>query len=41
MRCIFTIYPEKARCYNRKKVKKGDFIINPAYEGVAATREKV
>ncbi|QEH43937.1 secretory protein [Chitinophaga sp. XS-30] len=34
---FFTVYPEQAKIYNPKTAKKVTFIINPKYDGVAAT----
>ncbi|WP_167605965.1 basic secretory protein-like protein [Maribellus sediminis] len=34
---FFEVYPEMAREYNRKAAKKVVFVIDPAYDGVAAT----
>ncbi|QHS59607.1 secretory protein [Chitinophaga agri] len=34
---FFTVYPQQAARYNRKTAKKVAFIIDPAYDGVAAT----
>lgn len=34
---FFTVYPKEASLYNNKTAKKVIFIIDPAYDGVAAT----
>ena len=34
---FFTVYPKEANTYNRHTAKKVIFIIDPAYDGVAAT----
>ena len=34
---FFTVYPKEAETYNKKTSKKVTFIIDPAYDGVAAT----
>lgn len=34
---FFTVYPQEAKLYNPKTLKKVIFVIDPAYEGVAAT----
>lgn len=38
---FFTVYPKEARTYNRNTSKKVTFIIDPAYDGVAATGSDV
>lgn len=38
---FFTVYPEEANKYNRNTAKKVTFIIDPAYDGVAATSRDV
>lgn len=34
---FFTVYPAEAKKYNRNTAKKVEFVIDPAYDGVAAT----
>src|SRR5689334_11442689 len=34
---FFKVYPQEAARYNRKTAKKVGFVIDPAYDGVAAT----
>src|SRR5690349_7611643 len=34
---FFTVYPKEAGMYNKNTSKKVTFIIDPAYDGVAAT----
>lgn len=38
---FFTVYPAEAKRYNKNTVKKVDFVIDPAYDGVAATSGSV
>ena len=38
---FFTVYPAEAKKYNIKTAKKVTFIIDPAYDGVAATGEGI
>lgn len=38
---FFTVYPAEAKKYNKKTIKKVDFVIDPAYDGVAATSGSV
>lgn len=38
---FFTVYPAEAKKYNKNTVKKVDFVIDPAYDGVAATSGSV
>jgi hypothetical protein len=34
---FFTVYPAEAKKYNKNTVKKVEFVVDPAYDGVAAT----
>lgn len=38
---FFTNYPKEAKLYNKKTINKVVFVIDPAYEGVAATAHGV
>ncbi len=36
---FFAVYPELAKAYNKKTARKVTFVIDPAYDGVAATSD--
>lgn len=38
---FFTVYPAEAKKYNKNTIKKVEFVIDPAYDGVAATSGSV